>query len=84
MMYILQEMDLAKQVGTCYKFTISSGGIAADDKREWTVDLRCTPPFVGHSANAPSASGKPEVEISLNDEVMMQLAQGKMKPDQVS
>jgi hypothetical protein len=67
---------MAKQIGASYKFVINS---ANGEKREWTVDLKCSPPFVGIG----EGKTKPEVEIMLSDEMMMELAKGTMKPDQV-
>jgi hypothetical protein len=62
---------------------ISSSHGSGTDKREWTVDLKSSPPFVGQSDQQPKGAAKPDVEIALSDELMLQLAQGKMKPDQV-
>jgi len=69
---------LAKQVGASYKFVVSG---TDGQKREWTVDLKCSPPFVGPSEQA-ALGAKPEVEIVLSDDLLVQLAQGKAKPDQ--
>lgn len=73
----IQEKDLIKQVGSCFKFIITNSDL--NKKREWIVDLKCSPPFVGLSDKSKS---KPEVTISLDDEVLINLAKGKLKPDQ--
>lgn len=73
----VQEAEMAKQIGAAYKFVISQGA----DKQEWTVDLKSQPPFVGKGAR--EGHQKPEVEIALTDETFVQMAAGKLKPDQV-
>ncbi|CAK5082168.1 unnamed protein product [Meloidogyne enterolobii] len=73
-----QEIDLVKQVGSCFKFVISSPN--SSKKREWIVDLKCSPPYVGLSDNKENT--KPEVTLTLDDQILMNIAKGKIKADQ--
>ncbi|KAF7633893.1 hypothetical protein Mgra_00006755 [Meloidogyne graminicola] len=73
----IKEEDLVKQINSCFKFIINNSD--SSEKREWIVDLKCSPPFVGLSEKTES---KPEVTLSLDDEILINLAKGKLKPDQ--
>ncbi|KAL3108507.1 hypothetical protein niasHT_015429 [Heterodera trifolii] len=74
-----RESELGDQqpIGSIFKFVISRGA----DKREWTVDLKNSPPFVGEKT-ATDQTEKADVEIALSDDTFIQMAAGKLKPDQ--
>uniref|UniRef100_A0A914GYM0 Sterol carrier protein 2 n=1 Tax=Globodera rostochiensis TaxID=31243 RepID=A0A914GYM0_GLORO len=75
-----KESELSNQINSIFKFVISRGA----DKREWTVDLKSSPPFVGNSPREKLSdqTKKADAEIALSDDTFVQMAAGKLKPDQ--
>ena len=69
---------MARRVDASYRFSIVGvGGV----KRNWTIDLKRSPPFVGITPADDTA--KVDAEFVLNDDDFIRLAAGKLKPDQV-
>ncbi|GMT16123.1 hypothetical protein PFISCL1PPCAC_7420, partial [Pristionchus fissidentatus] len=69
------EKDLVKKAGNLVARFIVTGdnGVTTN----WLVDLKQNPPFVGHNDSV-----KAELDVTLSDEAFMNLAAGKIKPDQ--
>ena len=67
------EKDLVKGVNASFRINVSDG----KTNKSWTIDLNQDPPFIGESDK------KVDVEVTLKDDDFMNMAQGKLKPDQV-
>ncbi|GMR39601.1 hypothetical protein PMAYCL1PPCAC_09796, partial [Pristionchus mayeri] len=72
---VTTEKELLKKAGPLVVRFIVSG--ANGQTKNWLVDLKSSPPFVGHNDSA-----KAELDVTLSDETFMQMAAGKIKPDQ--
>jgi len=70
-----QEHDLAKKVNSSFRFKITN--VEGNETKNWTIDLKRSPPFVGQHNN-----DKVDAEISVRDDDFVKLASGKLKPDQ--
>jgi sterol carrier protein 2 len=66
------EKDLVKNVQASFRITVTDGKTT----KAWTINLKKDPPFIGES------SEKVDVEINVKDEDFVQMAAGKLKPDQ--
>jgi len=66
------EKDLVKGVNASFRINVSDG----KTNKSWTIDLNQDPPFIGESDK------KVDVEVTLKDDDFMNMAQGKLKPDQ--
>ena len=68
------EKELVKQVQASFRINVTDGTTT----KAWTINLKKDPPFIGES------NEKVDVEISVKDDDFIQMAAGKLKPDQVS
>jgi sterol carrier protein 2 len=66
--------DLIRRIAASYRFHVTNGPNGA--KKAWTIDCKTTPFFCGQR------EGKVDCEITISDENMMAIAEGKLKPDQ--
>eukprot|EP00080_Pristionchus_pacificus_P021363 PDM81383.1 daf-22.1b [Pristionchus pacificus] len=72
---VTTEKELVKKAGQLVVRFIVTG--ANGQTKNWLVDLKQNPPFVGHNDSA-----KAELDVTLSDDTFMQMAAGKIKPDQ--
>ncbi|VDM46721.1 unnamed protein product [Toxocara canis] len=71
---VAEEKDLVKALNSSFRITITGGPNGGVKK--WTIDCKSDPPFVGERV------GDVDIEIIVSDSDFIQLASGKLKPDQ--
>ncbi|EPB71627.1 SCP-2 sterol transfer family protein [Ancylostoma ceylanicum] len=67
------EKDLVKKVAASFRINVTAPDGSV---KKWTIDAKSNPPYVGNEERPV------EIEISLKDGDFMNMAAGKMKPDQ--
>ncbi|EYC23922.1 hypothetical protein Y032_0014g2217 [Ancylostoma ceylanicum] len=70
---ITEEKDLVKKVAASFRINVTAPDGSV---KKWTIDAKSNPPYVGNEERPV------EIEISLKDGDFMNMAAGKMKPDQ--
>ncbi|PIO69664.1 SCP-2 sterol transfer family protein [Teladorsagia circumcincta] len=70
---INEEKDLVKKTATSFRMNITGEDGSV---KKWTVDTKSDPPFVGDDERTV------EVELTIKDSDFMNIAAGKLKPDQ--
>uniref|UniRef100_A0A915B538 Sterol carrier protein 2 n=1 Tax=Parascaris univalens TaxID=6257 RepID=A0A915B538_PARUN len=68
------EKELVKAMNSSFRFTLTDGPNGS--VKSWTVDCKDDPPFVGER------DGNVDIEIVIKDSDFVQIASGKLKPDQ--
>ncbi|VDP06612.1 unnamed protein product [Heligmosomoides polygyrus] len=70
---IAEEKDLVKKVASSFRISVTGEDGTV---KKWTIDTKSQPPYVGHDERSV------EVEINIKDSDFMNIAAGKLKPDQ--
>ncbi|KIH56211.1 thiolase protein [Ancylostoma duodenale] len=70
---ITEEKDLVKKVAASFRINVTAPDGSV---KKWTIDAKSNPPYVGNEERPV------EIEISVKDGDFMNMAAGKMKPDQ--
>ncbi|WKX96848.1 hypothetical protein Q1695_012920 [Nippostrongylus brasiliensis] len=70
---ITEEKELVKKVATSFRINVTGEDGSV---KKWTIDAKNQPAYVGHDEK------NVEIEITIKDSDFMQIAAGKLKPDQ--